>query len=96
MEDNLCQRCMKVFPDRYKFKRHLMRKNLCKVKEGGKDISYKEMWEGKFKDISFNEYKNNKSNGQKNEKLYICENCGKILKHSSSYYSHVKNFVGLI
>ena len=26
----------------YKFKRHLMRKNLCKVKEGGKDISYKE------------------------------------------------------
>ena len=40
MEDNLCQRCMKVFPDSYKFKRHLMRKNLCKVKEGGKDISY--------------------------------------------------------
>lgn len=92
MEDNLCQRCMKVFPDSYKFKRHLMRKNLCKVKEGGKDISYEEMWKIKFKDISFNEYKNNKSNGQKNEKLYICENCGKILKHSSSYYRHVKKF----
>ena len=36
MEINKCTRCMKVFPDKYKFKRHLMRKNLCKIKDGGK------------------------------------------------------------
>ena len=89
MEQNYCDRCMKNFPDKYKFKRHLMRKNLCKLAKGGKNISYKKIWEKNFKDISFSEYKDNKD-GKNENKLFICKNCGEILKHSSSYYRHIK------
>jgi uncharacterized C2H2 Zn-finger protein len=94
VQQNFCNRCQKVFPDKYKFKRHLLRKNLCKLAKNGENISYKKIWEKNFKDVSFNDYKKSKTpndTNKNNNKLFICKNCGEILKHSSSYYRHIKS-----
>jgi len=90
-----CERCLKKFPDKSKLKQHLLRKKICNIYKNGKDITYKEIWNNIFKDIDYdNEYfKKNLSNNKNIEpnKIFICNSCSNILKHSSSYYRHIKN-----
>lgn len=82
-----CKRCMKSFNDKSKFRNHLLRKTLCKIGEGGENMQYIDIWKIYFPKIDFNEIK--KKKGCKKRSVYICDNCGKIIKHSSSYYRHI-------
>lgn len=86
-----CERCNKKFPDKSKFKRHLLRKTICKISKLGKDLTLKEIWNIHFKELDYDtEYKNKNCKKKKNNKpIFICNSCGKVLQHSSSYYRHI-------
>ena len=91
-----CERCGKEFPDKSKLKQHFLRKKICKLSVDGNDLTYEELWKMAFRDVNYNmelikkNQKNQKAkNKKKSPKVFICNSCGKVLKHSSSYYRHI-------
>lgn len=67
-----CERCNKKFPDKSKFKRHLLRKTICKISKLGKDLTLKEIWNIHFKELDYDtEYKNKNCKKKKIINLYL-------------------------
>lgn len=81
-----CSRCLKEFPIKSRLLRHFNGKRLCKVVEGGEDLSKNELLD-KLKKME-EEKKPKEKPKKKIKKNFKCEKCGELLYTQHSLLKH--------